>query len=389
MSIQTQSATGNPREADHADHLDDPSTNGVAAVPTSPQAAGSRLVCPFEEQGHYTVVHDAVFDVLMRVVPNSAFKIIMLIIRQTRGWKKDSNWLTYDQIRAGTGIKSDTTVSKMLGYLERNKMILVRRVRRPDGRQEPTWYALNTGYWIAVDEHGNAWIPEDEKTIPAGIEPTSENGVGTERDAEKPTPKNGTGPTPKNGDTITTEFLKNTEPPVAFASTRASERESEQKPKEQGVPQEQVLSSPPAKADEPSTKTDPIKEFQKAYIADLYERLKRRGLLGRRKMPSSYLKQLAGEIRNNLKDDTTTEERLWRAQDEIIATWSKEALPLWKALNAADRRGAYGRRDDRRSASKNGNSSHQTNGDGSSLEPSWEEDWREQNLEAVRRMGTA
>lgn len=102
--------------------------------------------------------------------------------------------------------------------------------------------------------------------------------------------------------------------------------------------------APPTGENKPTKPTDPIKEFQRAFVADLYERLDRRGLLKKRALSESYRGQLAGEVGTNLRKQTASEAKLWAAQDEIIAAWEREALPIWKAINASERRDQRGSR---------------------------------------------
>ncbi len=111
-------------------------------------------VKPFTDQGHYTEVHNLAFDYIMPRVSGSAWKVLCFIIRQTRGWGKKSEFLPYEAIKTGTGIKTDATVSKALQELmhEANwgSPIILKQDAETRGvsQREPTRYALNRAFEI-------------------------------------------------------------------------------------------------------------------------------------------------------------------------------------------------------------------------------------------------
>jgi hypothetical protein len=106
-------------------------------------------VRPFAEQGHYTAVHDAVFDVVMPRTPPNAFKVLLFVLRKTRGWKKEADVLRYAEIKAGTGIKSDATLAKELAWLLEKRLLIARdedgREHVKGSRKAPA-YSLNKGF---------------------------------------------------------------------------------------------------------------------------------------------------------------------------------------------------------------------------------------------------
>jgi hypothetical protein len=103
-------------------------------------------VHPFAEQGNWTAVHNSVFDVMMPELPPNAFKVLCFVIRKTRGWKKDSDQLSYTQIAAGTGIKSPSTLREALKSLGERGYILASSKSKWDA----TSYRLNTALEIEV-----------------------------------------------------------------------------------------------------------------------------------------------------------------------------------------------------------------------------------------------
>lgn len=138
---------------------------------------------PFKEYDHYTPVHDGVFDEILPLCPPNAFKVLMLVIRKTRGWQKDEDAISYSQIKTGCGIKSNGTVTTALKWLVEHAML----VRHEGARWEALSYSLNKDYVLPEEEEEDSSTPK----IGAGS-----------------TPIFGAGSTPKIGDTINTEIDK-------------------------------------------------------------------------------------------------------------------------------------------------------------------------------------
>lgn len=117
---------------------------------------------PFADQGHYTVVHDAILDRVMPKCPPNAWKVLCLIIRKTRGWKKGWDAISYSQIKEGTGIKGDPTVTDALKWLMKKNLV----IRSEGEKWSASSYALNQGFELA-DERGYS-------TKEIEVEPTKE-----------------------------------------------------------------------------------------------------------------------------------------------------------------------------------------------------------------------
>lgn len=113
---------------------------------------GQKNLRPFAEQGHYTAIHDPVFDEVMPRCPGNVFKVLMFVIRKTRGWGKDSDRLSVGEIQDGTGIGSENTARVALAWLLDQRMI-----QRVDGYsardQRPYAYALNPHYEVTVADN--------------------------------------------------------------------------------------------------------------------------------------------------------------------------------------------------------------------------------------------
>lgn len=62
----------------------------------------------------YFSIHNVVFDVMMPTLSPNAFKVLCVAIRQTMGWRKKREAISYSQFMALSGIKSRATVSTAL-----------------------------------------------------------------------------------------------------------------------------------------------------------------------------------------------------------------------------------------------------------------------------------
>jgi len=113
-------------------------------------SASAQWMRPFNQSGHYVAIHDSVFDVIMRKCPPNAFKVLMLVIRNTEGWRREEDAISYSQIRRATGIASDSTVHDAIGWLLDEGMILATKSPR-DGVTQTTRYQINRQYQVRVD----------------------------------------------------------------------------------------------------------------------------------------------------------------------------------------------------------------------------------------------
>lgn len=143
---------------------------------------------PFSDQGHYTGVHNIIFDYVMPRVSHTAFKVLCFIIRKTKGHGKKCDEIPYTAFFEGTGISSPTTINKAIKELEDEKIILK---KSRDVRFGSVKYALNRSYEIplsAVEESpenspaerviNESGITENVAMEPATENVIPENGVG-------------------------------------------------------------------------------------------------------------------------------------------------------------------------------------------------------------------
>jgi len=116
------------------------------------------VIRPFADSGHYTETPNAVFDVLMPILSGNAMKILFFVLRQTRGWGKEQEELSYSQIMAGTGIKTDNTVTSALRELTSDELfgspILLAEEGPKIGATSriPTIYSLNPEFSLPASD---------------------------------------------------------------------------------------------------------------------------------------------------------------------------------------------------------------------------------------------
>lgn len=158
----------------------------------SPEYSTETKLKPLADHGHYTAVHDAVFDVVMPFCPPNAFKVLMLVLRKTRGWKKEEDVLRYEEIKAGTGIKSNTTLAKELDWLVGKKLLLVREEdggERVEGSRKAPAYSLNRDFELSVAATENGVRPK--RPSPENEpKPSPETGPSNKQSTEEPTEEN-------------------------------------------------------------------------------------------------------------------------------------------------------------------------------------------------------
>ncbi|ENV02431.1 replication protein [Acinetobacter sp. NIPH 817] len=134
-----------------------------------------------KEEGYTRMPNSLIDEQIMAQLSDKAFKCLMLIIRQTSGFNRNSNKIATSQFQEACGIKKTDKVYASIKELEQKSLI---KVERKTG-------GLNT-YFLLENQSQNKVVPENWTT--------PKNGEGT-------TPKNGEGTTPKNGDT-TKESIK-------------------------------------------------------------------------------------------------------------------------------------------------------------------------------------
>lgn len=103
------------------------------------------LICPFAPlEDDFFSISNCLIDTIMPTLSSSAFKVLCYILRQTRGYRRDGDSIGYSEIKEGTGIKSNTTVSKDLrSLLDKDYIVAIK-----GSCYETTHYRLNVSFSI-------------------------------------------------------------------------------------------------------------------------------------------------------------------------------------------------------------------------------------------------
>ena len=121
----------------------------------------------------------------MPALPANAWKILTLIIRQTADLHKESEALSYEQIKKGTGIRSDTTVCKMLSILAQKSLIC--KKKPADWRSNH--YRLNTNSIHALsDDYTEKFEVEQQPDLGQESPSTPKNEVEPQPDLGQESP---------------------------------------------------------------------------------------------------------------------------------------------------------------------------------------------------------
>lgn len=144
---------------------------------------------------YYTPVHNVLFDVIMPDLKPTSFKVLCLIFRKTHGWHKSTDDISFSQIKAGTGIKSNHTIIAALKELTEKDHILV---ISHEGQWQSNGYAINIDFTMIVPEDE----PPSAKNAPEESEPPSA------KNAPSSGVKNAPGSSAKNAHTK--DMFKNT-----------------------------------------------------------------------------------------------------------------------------------------------------------------------------------
>jgi len=100
----------------------------------------------FAQQGFYTEIHNALLDVVLPAIPPNAWKVLCVIVRQTKGWQRTVVGLSVPQIMELTGINSAHTIQKALQDLrsfQQNAKPIPLLIEQQENRWLPRVWALN------------------------------------------------------------------------------------------------------------------------------------------------------------------------------------------------------------------------------------------------------
>ena len=97
-------------------------------------------------------ISNSIIDELYEHLTMPEAIVLIAIIRKTRGWHKDEDYISYNQIIDKTPIKSSNTAKKAIDGLEKKGVILVTR----GNRSIPNKYKLNSDFdcdWLGISSN--------------------------------------------------------------------------------------------------------------------------------------------------------------------------------------------------------------------------------------------
>ena len=139
-------------------------------------------VYPFADlEAEYIKFSNALIDYAMPKLSGNAFKLLTFIIRKTKGWQKDWDRISYSQMTEGTGIKSRSTLSKVIEELLDEGCIFRKKSNNDTGLDEFE-YSLNRSYTLSFPSPknglGNIEIPSPEIVLVQKMDyPSPKNGL--------------------------------------------------------------------------------------------------------------------------------------------------------------------------------------------------------------------
>ena len=165
---------------------------------------GITTVQPYKEVESFTIVHNYLFDEVMPNVKPNAWKVLCLIVRKTYGWQKDSDHISFTQIKEGTGMSSPQTITNAIKQLAGDGHIII---HKSGGKWEAHEYSLNRDYTatkIATDENDPTTKIVTDPTTKIVTDPTTKIVNTKEKEIKgnkiSPSGENGSFSTQSNGD---------------------------------------------------------------------------------------------------------------------------------------------------------------------------------------------
>ncbi|HNT73745.1 MAG TPA: replication protein [Anaerolineae bacterium] len=134
-------------------------------------------VKPFETKGFF-VIHNCVFDTIMPNISPNAFKVLCTAIRQTLGWHKESDLISYSQFLEKTGIKSRSTVSSAIQEcLDKRYLLRVEQEQCTNLGKPSFFYRLNTDF--ELEDSSTDFGLEETSSPVFGLGSSTEIGLGS------------------------------------------------------------------------------------------------------------------------------------------------------------------------------------------------------------------
>ncbi|MCK5564512.1 MAG: hypothetical protein KAJ07_04645 [Planctomycetes bacterium] len=132
---------------------------------------------PFEGVGKYTAFPNDAFKYIMPDCNGGTWKLVCLITRNTIGWHKPSDKMSFSQIMKGCGFSSRETCKNAIDdALDRGYIL-----RQPDGNSFS--YSLNKGYEFRTSTE---IVPSGgTEIVPKTVRKSTQNGTKTEHTKQK------------------------------------------------------------------------------------------------------------------------------------------------------------------------------------------------------------
>src|ERR1051325_2577851 len=97
-------------------------------------------ISPFEDfSNHFMLVHNAVFDVVMRKLDGAPLKVLLAIMRMTRGFGKEADYIGLGVLAKYTGLSEQGVLNSVEKLAD---MVLCSR-----NKKTPARYAINR-QWV-------------------------------------------------------------------------------------------------------------------------------------------------------------------------------------------------------------------------------------------------
>ena len=109
---------------------------------------------PFDDQHrNFTLIHNSLFDEVMPSLSANAWKVLCVIIRQTIGWNKWEDEISYSQLLEKSGIKSNTTIKKSAEELKSKGLVIITKQQDASGKgQLVNKYKLNKKFELEIKD---------------------------------------------------------------------------------------------------------------------------------------------------------------------------------------------------------------------------------------------
>ena len=150
-------------------------------------------IYPFARQGHNTQIDNEVFDTIMSHLTGMELKLLLTIIRNTDGWHKEEDSISYSQFAKMSGAGSASTIKKSLDGLKEKGLISIQETSKSNA---PYIYKLNREFPITLK---SVAVTNTTQTVVAGTPQNRElplHFLETQKKEEKETKRNTTAKAP-------------------------------------------------------------------------------------------------------------------------------------------------------------------------------------------------